>query len=1012
MKKQYGEQVAGTIYKGVTTLKGTFDSEADALDSLATKAMYLASSYFLARWDWLKLVPAPVYKLDPVKQILKHHTKDLIVKRTGEALLVIALLTIFLSSAILYTGIHLYPLVLILCLGSLILMSFTYRYIELMVMEDVTRRSKIMYPMLEKFKNDNYQYIVGLTVTAFSFMALRCIYKSYKAIRPKQGNIEKPTEESIAARDKETNPYCEVYRRPLPIRGKGRTMTHANMEDILSKNLLYGSVDWGNGEVMKVNALMVDTNFLILPQHYFEKGDTTMVCRRNNPTTLGGSYTVRLDLVNTIDIENSELKLVYVAEGGSYKNITEYLVDDFPSDHNFYMRWRQKDGAFLDARGLAIANPKCNNGKVFRGVDYYNLTIDSFGGLCGAVLYSAGVGCNITGIHVGGLAGLPVGCASIPRRSKILEAMDALRKRKTCIKTASDADFPTKQFGVEFLTDDPLHPKSPINYLPVGSTIQYHGSCIGKTTSHTDAKQTLISNIVAEETGVVNKWRGPAMKPEWKGWQDCLANVSEPGKSMPYDLIEHCANDYIEPLIDLIKKYTFWREMRPLNDEENLLGIPGKKFMDAVKKNTAIGYPLTGPKNRFLEELEATEDYPHNFKFTEEVMDEIACAESSYARGERAYPIAKACKKDEILPKEKCRIFYGNSITLTWLIRKYYLPLIRFLQMNPLVSECAVGINCHSQEWDQLYRHLTKFNRLIGGDYKKYDQKLPVQLVITSFRILITIAGECGYSTEDLRIMEAMVADVAYAYIAVNGDLISLTSGTHISGNSLTVIINGICGALNLRAAFFANNPRTMKFRDHVALSTYGDDNLGSVSDDCDFSIKIVSEFLANYGQTYTMPNKTSELSDFLEPDDFEFLKRKTVYIPEIDCHVGALQIDSIYKSLHMYLRGKSCENSEEEACALNLDTAAREFFNHGREVYEQQRTLLNRIAKRANLDGFCSELDVSFDNRVIMWRQKYDPSSLDPPSDMALNGHPRMTHGDGEEVEDVPADVVTVVEE
>jgi hypothetical protein len=260
--------------------------------------------------------------------------------------------------------------------------------------------------------------------------------------------------------------------------------------------------------------------------------------------------------------------------------------------------------------------------------------------------------------------------------------------------------------------------------------------------------------------------------------------------------------------------------------------------------------------------------------------------------------------------------------------------------------------------------------------------------------------------------MEAMVADVAYAYIAVNGDLISLTSGTHISGNSLTVIINGICGALNLRAAFFANNPRTMKFRDHVALSTYGDDNLGSVSDDCDFSIKIVSEFLANYGQTYTMPNKTSELSDSLEPDDFEFLKRKTVYIPEIDCHVGALQIDSIYKSLHMYLRGKSCENSEEEACALNLDTAAREFFNHGREVYEQQRTLLNRIAKRANLDGFCSELDVSFDNRVIMWRQKYDPSSLDPPSDMALNGHPRMTHGDGEEVEDVPADVVTVVEE
>jgi hypothetical protein len=301
---------------------------------------------------------------------------------------------------------------------------------------------------------------------------------------------------------------------------------------------------------------------------------------------------------------------------------------------------------------------------------------------------------------------------------------------------------------------------------------------------------------------------------------------------------------------------------------------------------------------------------------------------------------------------------------------------------------------------------------LIGGDYKKYDQKLPVQLIITAFRILIELARRCGYNEDDLKVMEAMVADICYAYIAFNGDLVSLTSGTHISGNSLTVIINGICGALNLRAAFFDNNPRSMKFRDHVALSTYGDDNLGSVSNDCNFSIKIASEFLAKYGQTYTMPNKSLEVSEFLDPEDFEFLKRETVYIPEIDCHVGALQTDSIYKSLHMYLRGKSCENSEEEACALNLDTAMREFFNHGREKYEEQRTILKKIAQKANLDGFCTELDVSFDNRVLMWKQKYDPDSLDQPSDMALKDPPRMTHGAAETVEDVPADVVTVIDE
>ena len=56
-------------------------------------------------------------------------------------------------------------------------------------------------------------------------------------------------------------------------------------------------------------------------------------------------------------------------------------------------------------------------------------------------------------------------------------------------------------------------------------------------------------------------------------------------------------------------------------------------------------------------------------KFTSEINDEIVRCEHAYLRGERAYAIAKARKKDEILSKEKCRIFYGNSIALTFLVQ-------------------------------------------------------------------------------------------------------------------------------------------------------------------------------------------------------------------------------------------------------------------------------------------------------------------------------------------------------
>lgn len=1002
-RKQWGEEIAAEIYNQKESAIKQFSAEASTVETLATKAMYLGLTNLSRSWDWLKFVPAPIYQYPFVEDLVKHFARDKIAQRTNEFLRGAFSLLFLISAMILKFDLSLYPLVVILWLITLYSAKNVYARVEREAFEQVRHRSQIMQPMLEKFKNDNYKMIVGITTVAFTALAIRNIYKSYKLIAPKQGNIESPTKADVVARDQEPNPYVEVTMRPVPIVGRGRTITPSNMTDKLKSNLLYCTIDRGEKKFC-CNILMLHTNYCLIPTHYFEFGDIIMTARRNNPGSLGGSFDTRLDKCRSVPIPNADVSVAYISEGGSYADISDLFLEDYPLDHPFYFLYRKLDGSFIETSGRGKSNPKCNNSTVFHGFDYMSLGIETFGGLCGAVTYSAGIGCNVTGIHVGGVDGTPRGCASAVLRPQIEEAIKHLTSFLTCIKTASDTDFPKKQFGVEFMTNEPLHPKSPINFLPLGATIQYHGSCIGKTTSHTDAKKTIISDIVAEESGIENKWRGPMMRPEWKGWQECLANISEPGKPMPFELLEHCAKEYIGALLDIIDNSDYWKAMKPLNDEENLLGVPGEKFKDPLKKLTAIGYPLTGSKLKHLIALASTEKYPHNFKFTPEIMEEIEAAEQLYLQHLRAYPIAKGCKKDEILDKEKCRIFYGNSIVLTWLIRKYFLPLIRFLQMHPLVSECAVGINCHAPEWEQLYTFMSKHPNLIGGDYKKYDQKLPSQLIITAFKILIELAKQCDYTQDDITIMESMVADVVYAYIAMNGDLISLNGGTHISGNSLTVIVNGICGSLNLRAAFYSNNSWSMKYRDHVNIMTYGDDNLGSCSDDCKFSIKIIADYLAKYGQKYTMPNKSDTISDYLSKEDFEFLKRETVYIPEIDCHIGALQVDSIYKSLHMYLRGKGCEHSPEVACALNIDTAMREFFNHGREIYDHQQAIMKRIADKANLTNFCSELDVTFDNRVEMWRDKY----LNESSDMTIKDQPRTIHGVVEEVEDIAELLVT----
>jgi hypothetical protein len=393
------------------------------------------------------------------------------------------------------------------------------------------------------------------------------------------------------------------------------------------------------------------------------------------------------------------------------------------------MVWRAKDGTITQARGLTKPGIT-SNGISFNGGVYQNLSINTFGGLCGATLVSETVGSCIAGIHLGGVAGRPKGCYGLFTQQQIHAGFVHLRSIEGVILSGEAGEFKVNVLGVQVLNDKELHAKSPLNYLPEDSQVEYLGSCPGRSIFQSDVKVTPISEIITDVCGVVNIYQPPVMNPEWKGWQDCLSNLAVPAHPYPHKLLEIAVKDYKEPLLKIFRS-SLWNDARPLTDHENLCGIPGKKFMDAIKLNTSVGFPLSGPKRNFVTELEPTEDKPNNRELDPVLMEEIKRCEDCYKRGERAYPIAKACKKDEILAKPKCRIFYGNALALTYLIRKYYLPILRVLQMNKKTAECAVGINSHGPEWQEFHEHATKFgmDRLFGGDYGKYDQKLPSQLI-------------------------------------------------------------------------------------------------------------------------------------------------------------------------------------------------------------------------------------------------------------------------------------------
>jgi hypothetical protein len=347
--------------------------------------------------------------------------------------------------------------------------------------------------------------------------------------------------------------------------------------------------------------------------------------------------------------------------------------------------------------------------------------------------------------------------------------------------------------------------------------------------------------------------------------------------------------------------------------------------------------------------------------------------------------------KDEptSLVKDKVRVFQAAPIALQILVRKYFLPIGRFLSINPLVAECAVGINSFGPEWNELSQHMAKFgdDRIIAGDYSKYDLRLPAQLTLSAFSVMIKLAIlSNNYSKQDIKRMFVIAHEVCTPLIAYNGTLMRFL-GTNPSGQNMTVYVNSVVNSLLHRLAFQSVYPkeelkqigadlklgRPARFRDLVALATYGDDAKGSVRDGYDkFNHVSMANYLEANDMKFTMPDKESDPVPFMNRYKADFLKRTDRFDENLGVYVGMLNESSIFKSLHSILKSKVV--SPRDVSAMNIEGALREWFFHGEEKFELRRSQMQQIAQRAGL--IVRDLDKDYTSRVEEWKDKYVPQS------------------------------------
>lgn len=839
--------------------------------------------------------------------------------------------------------------------------------------------------VLQAIRDGHVAYIKRLSATlGILYLAIQVYKRVRNAVSSPimklaaQGLLSPLSDADIKERDGETNPWCKIPVSTIPAHPKVKTTTMNQLEQIVFNNLCHVTVMVGETKSYSTDAFFPCSNVVIIPTHVL-KGGENLACKFVRNEFVGSSFIHIISLAHSEPIPGTDFTLVWVPSGGDWKDVRAYFpTTKFKSGPGKLVYKDEKGDPHLSGLYHYVGQQD-NSASRFYG-SRYELEFPTFRGLCMAVTLVEQKFPTIAGFHLGGFDGTKVGCSGFLSYDQINKGVEALSRKPGVMLCANTGTLRTEVMGVQFFEGRRIHTKSPLNFLTSDPLVTAYGSVIGRAKYYSTVEQTVISPTVTAIMGVPQKWGKPKFGSNYP-WQASLEVMSHPSTGVEGTHLSWSVLDYKNGFMHTLVQFPeLMRSIRPLTREETVNGKIATRFIDKMVSGTSIGYPLTGPKENYQHEVVSPEDERRQdcVDFEEYIWDEFEYMEQEYVEGRRCYPVFKACLKDEPTPldKDKVRVFQAAPVSLQLLVRKYFLPVVRAMSMLPLASECAVGVNAHSREWEQLSSRITQYGseRILAGDYSKYDLRMPSQLVLAAFSVIVDIAAKCGYSARDLSVMKGVATDIAYPVMAYNGDLISLYA-SNPSGHNLTVYINCIVNSLLLRCAYYHVEGPEYPFRDRVAMITYGDDCKGSVSTECEHYNHIaVAKYLSDRGMVFTMPDKEATPRPFMHDNEADFLKRFSVYHEKLNCTLGALDSDSIYKCLHAVL--KSSFLSPRQQAMANLETAAAEWFVHGEAVYETKRQQLLAIARIHEMDHGCPSLRLTYDDRVAQWKERYPDDS------------------------------------
>lgn len=458
----------------------------------------------------------------------------------------------------------------------------------------------------------------------------------------------------------------------------------------------------------------------------------------------------------------------------------------------------------------------------------------------------------------------------------------------------------------------------------------------------------------------------------WKPWRHAAQDVVDQQFTVRQSLLDECVQSFAKDILERLPQHQL-DEIQVLDNATTLNGYPGTKFIDKMNRRTSMGFPYREKKMHHLTYCGKVDVWDDYVEFHDKFYERVDGITDLYERGIRYMPVYTGHLKDEALKltkvyDEKTRVFSGGPAEWCFMVRKHLLTFVRVVQNNKYIFESAPGTNATSVEWDQIYHYLTAFgkDRIIAGDYSKFDKRMSAQWILAAFQVIDQILAAAGRTDRERLIVQGIAFDTAFPLTDFNGDLVEFW-GSNPSGHPLTVIVNGLVNALYVRYAWAMQGNALEHFKENVNLMTYGDDNIMGVARSItNFDHTVMVKNLATLGVTYTMADKETASVPFVGIDEVTFLKRGWRFEPEVGHHVAQLEHDSISKMLTMHLPSRVV--CPEQHGVDIMFTALAEYFFYGRAEFEKRREMFLEIIEELDLAPYYFRPFPTFDEMLAVY--------------------------------------------